>query len=85
MRGEEAGRCSTGAGPAWFAVLEVDNRGMGGRGREFQQAAYHTFGPTQFADQMASLDQMLAADKRLDPARVGWWGWSWEERLRCTR
>jgi dipeptidyl-peptidase 4 len=60
-----------------FAVLNVDNRGMGGRGRDFQQAAYRTFGPVQFADQMAALDQALTKYPQLDGKRVGWWGWSW--------
>jgi dipeptidyl-peptidase-4 len=59
-----------------FAVLDVDNRGMGGRGREFQQASYHNFGPVQFADQMAALDQALARYPELDAKRIGWWGWS---------
>jgi len=39
-----------------FAVLHVDNRGMGGRGRDFAQAAYHNFGPIQLADQLAAMD-----------------------------
>jgi dipeptidyl-peptidase-4 len=60
-----------------FAVLEVDNRGMGGRGRDFQQAAYRNFGPVQFSDQMAALDQTLAKYPQLDDKRIGWWGWSW--------
>jgi dipeptidyl-peptidase-4 len=60
-----------------FAVLDVDNRGMGGRGREFQQACYRTFGPVQFSDQMAALDQTLAKYPQLDAKRIGWWGWSW--------
>ncbi|XWK70774.1 alpha/beta fold hydrolase [Tunturiibacter gelidiferens] len=60
-----------------FAVLDVDTRGSGGRGRDFQQAAYRNFGPIQFADQMASLDQILTQYPQLDPKRVGWWGWSW--------
>jgi dipeptidyl-peptidase-4 len=60
-----------------FAVLHVDNRGMAGRGRDFEQAAYHNFGPPQFADQMASVDQVLAKYPQLDPHRMGWWGWSW--------
>jgi len=59
-----------------FAVLNVDNRGMGGRGRDFQQASYHDFGPVQFADQMAALDQALARYPELDAKRIGWWGWS---------
>ena len=57
-----------------FAVLHVDNRGMGGRGRDFAQAAYHNFGPVQLGDQIAALDQTLHAYPQLDPRRLGWWG-----------
>jgi dipeptidyl-peptidase-4 len=60
-----------------YAVLHVDNRGMAGRGRDFEQVAYHNFGPPQFADQMASIDKVLAQYPQLDPHRLGWWGWSW--------
>jgi dipeptidyl-peptidase-4 len=60
-----------------FAVLSVDNRGSGGRGRDFQQAAYRNFGPVQLTDQLAVLDQTLARYPRFDPKRIGWWGWSW--------
>jgi dipeptidyl-peptidase 4 len=60
-----------------FAVLHVDNRGMGGRGREFAQAAYHDFGPVQLGDQLTAVDQTLRAYPQLDPKRLGWWGWSW--------
>ena len=60
-----------------FAVLHVDNRGMAGRGRDFEQVAYHNFGPPQFADQLASVDQVLAKYPQLDGHRMGWWGWSW--------
>lgn len=60
-----------------FAVMHVDNRGMAGRGRAFEQVAYHNFGPPQFADQMAAVDQVLAKYPQLDAKRMGWWGWSW--------
>jgi len=60
-----------------FAVLHVDNRGMAGRGRDFEQVAWHNFGPPQFADQMASIDRVLRDFPQLDPHRLGWWGWSW--------
>jgi dipeptidyl-peptidase-4 len=60
-----------------FAVLHVDNRGTGGRGRDFAQAAYRNFGPVQLADQLAALDQVLAKYPQLDKNRLGWWGWSW--------
>jgi dipeptidyl-peptidase 4 len=60
-----------------FAVLHVDNRGMGGRGRDFAQAAYHNFGPMQLADQLGAMDQVLTQFSELDAKRQGWWGWSW--------
>jgi dipeptidyl-peptidase 4 len=60
-----------------FAVLDVDSRGTGGRGRDFQQAAYRNFGPVQLSDQLAALDQILARYPQLDAKRIGWWGWSW--------
>jgi len=60
-----------------FAVLHADNRGMGGRGREFAQAAYRNFGPVQFEDQLTVLDAVLAMYPQLDAKRIGWWGWSW--------
>ncbi len=60
-----------------FAVLHTDNRGMGGRGRAFAQAAYHDFGPVQLEDQLTAVDAALARYPQLDPKRLGWWGWSW--------
>jgi dipeptidyl-peptidase-4 len=60
-----------------FAVLDVDGRGGGGRGRDEQQMAYDNFGAVQFADQMAALDQALTRYPQLDAKRLGWWGWSW--------
>ena len=60
-----------------FAVLHADNRGMGGRGRAFAQAAYHNFGAVQLEDQLTVVDTALARYPQLDPKRLGWWGWSW--------
>ena len=60
-----------------FAVLTLDNRGMGARGRAFEQVCYHNFGPPELADQLAAVDQTLARYPQLDPKRLGWWGWSW--------
>jgi dipeptidyl-peptidase-4 len=60
-----------------FAVLHADNRGTGGRGRAFAQAAYHNFGPVQLEDQLAVVDAALAQYPQLDKKRLGWWGWSW--------
>jgi dipeptidyl-peptidase 4 len=60
-----------------FAVLHADNRGMAGRGRAFQQAAWRNFGSVQLEDQLTVLDAALAKYPQLDPKRLGWWGWSW--------
>ena len=60
-----------------FAVLHVDNRGSGMRGRAFAQAAYQNFGPLQLEDQLTAVDAVLAKYPQLDPKRLGWWGWSW--------
>jgi len=60
-----------------FAVLHADNRGMGGRGRAFAQAAYHNFGPVQLEDQLTVVDWALEHYPQLDRKRLGWWGWSW--------
>ncbi len=60
-----------------FAVLHVDNRGMAGRGRDFEQASYRNMGPVQLVDQLAAVDQVLAKYPQLDKNRLGWWGWSW--------
>ena len=51
---------------------------MGGRGRNFEQsAAFLHAGDIQLADQLAALDQVLAAYPQLNPNKIGFWGWSW--------
>lgn len=60
-----------------FAVLHVDNRGTGMRGRAFAQFAYHDFGPVQLEDQLTAIDAVLGKYPQLDKSRLGWWGWSW--------
>ncbi|HLJ88024.1 MAG TPA: S9 family peptidase [Candidatus Angelobacter sp.] len=60
-----------------IAVLEVDNRGMGGRGKKFTGALLRNFGEVELQDQLAALDQALARFPQLDANRLGWWGWSY--------
>lgn len=60
-----------------FAVLKVDNRGMGNRGRNFAMPAFHDLGEVELSDNLAALDQALARFPRLDSTRLGWWGWSY--------
>jgi dipeptidyl-peptidase 4 len=54
-----------------FAVLHADNRGMGGRGRAFAQAAYHNFGPIQLEDQLTVVDAALANIRNWIPSAWG--------------
>lgn len=60
-----------------MAVLQVDNRGMAGRGKKFTAAVMHNFGEVELKDQLAALDQALSRFPQLDSSRLGWWGWSY--------
>ncbi len=60
-----------------IAVLVVDNRGMGARGRKFATVLRHNFGEIELKDQLAAIDQALAKFPQLDGSRLGWWGWSY--------
>jgi dipeptidyl-peptidase-4 len=60
-----------------FAVLQVDNRGMGARGRKFAAAVRRNLGSVEFVDQLAALNQALATYPFLDRDRIGFWGWSY--------
>ena len=60
-----------------IAVLTVDNRGMGFRGKKFATVLRHNFGKTELNDQITALDQALNRFPQLDGNRLGWWGWSY--------
>jgi dipeptidyl-peptidase 4 len=60
-----------------IAVLQVDNRGMGNRGKKFAAAIMHNFGEVELKDQLTALDQALSRFPQLDASRLGWWGWSY--------
>jgi dipeptidyl-peptidase-4 len=60
-----------------IAVLQVDNRGMGARGKKFAATLIYNFGEIELKDQLASIDQALQRFSQLDGSRMGWWGWSY--------
>jgi len=60
-----------------LAILEVDNRGMAGRGKAFALPIKHNLGEVELADQLAALKQALQQFPQLDPNRLGFWGWSY--------
>jgi dipeptidyl-peptidase-4 len=67
-----------------IAVLQVDNRGMGARGKKFAAALIHNFGEVELKDQLASIDQALRKFPQLDGSRLGWWGWSYGGYMTLT-
>ena len=68
----------------WFHVLArrgylvacVDNRGTGGRGRDFSHATYAQLGKLEVQDQIASAKH-LGQRPYVDADRIGIWGWSY--------
>ena len=69
---------------AWFHVLAqegylvacVDNRGTGGRGRDFSHITYGQLGKYEVQDQIASA-RYLGKRPYVDADRMGIWGWSY--------
>ena len=61
---------------AGFVVWQVDNRGSAGRGHAFEIPLFRNLGPTELADQVAGVQQLVSMGF-VDPARVGIRGWSY--------
>ena len=68
----------------WFNVIAnmgyivacVDNRGTGGRGREFKHSTYKHLGKLETEDQINAA-KYLANFPFVDKSRIGIWGWSY--------
>ena len=59
-----------------FLVLKLDNRGMAGRGLEFEAHLHRQMGTIEVDDQAAAVEQ-LVAEGLADAERVGVYGWSY--------
>ena len=59
-----------------YLVLKLDNRGMAGRGLDFETQLHKRMGTIEVDDQAAAVEQ-LAAGGEADAARVGVYGWSY--------
>lgn len=57
-------------------VASVDNRGTGGRGKEFKSITYRRLGRIEAQDQISAA-RHLKALPYVDDSRVGIWGWSY--------
>jgi dipeptidyl-peptidase 4 len=59
-----------------YVVVCVDNRGTGGRGRDFKHATYANLGKLETEDQIAGA-KYLGSLPYVDASRIGIWGWSY--------
>lgn len=59
-----------------YLVACVDNRGTGGRGRDFKHSTYAQLGKLETQDQLAAANY-LGAKPYIDKERIGIWGWSY--------
>ncbi len=59
-----------------FVVVSVDNRGTGGRGRDFYKQVYLRLGQLETADQLAAA-RRIGERSWADADRMGIWGWSY--------
>lgn len=60
-----------------FVVFIVDARGTPGRGKAFQDVAYHSLGRHEIPDHVAALRGLTASRPYIDLNRVGVHGYSW--------
>ncbi|MBV8035879.1 alpha/beta fold hydrolase [Roseateles sp.] len=60
-----------------YGVLTLDTRGMAHRDREFTRAHFRAFGKTEVADLFAAVRQLPGRVPGVDPARIGFFGWSY--------
>lgn len=59
-----------------YIVASVDNRGTGGRGRDFKNLVYMDLGRWEAKDQIEAA-RYLAGLPYVDSSRIGIWGWSY--------
>lgn len=59
-----------------YVIASVDNRGTGGRGRDFRTVTYQQLGKYETEDQIAAA-RYLGGMNYIDSSRIGIWGWSY--------
>jgi len=60
-----------------YGVMTLDTRGMQHRDREFTRAHHRSFGQAEVADLFAAVRQLPGRAPGVDPARIGFFGWSY--------
>jgi dipeptidyl-peptidase-4 len=59
-----------------YIIFTVDNRGTGGRGKDWMKSVYRQLGEVEVQDQIAGVEYLRALPY-VDSARIGIWGWSY--------
>jgi len=59
-----------------YIIVSVDNRGTGGRSRDFRACTYEKLGKYETEDQIDAV-KYLAGTGFVDQQRIGIWGWSY--------
>jgi dipeptidyl-peptidase-4 len=59
-----------------YIIFTVDNRGTGGRGRDWMKAVYRQLGEVEVQDQIAGVEYLRTLPY-VDSVRIGIWGWSY--------
>jgi dipeptidyl-peptidase-4 len=65
-----------------FLVFCCDGRGMSGRGRSFKHLAYGDISKWMVHDQLEAVKHVSTLSF-VDPARIGFWGWSGGGYMAC--
>jgi dipeptidyl-peptidase 4 len=60
-----------------YGVLMLDTRGMAHRDRAFTRAHHRAFGQVEVADLFAAVRALPGQVSGIDPARIGFFGWSY--------
>jgi len=60
-----------------YIVVCVDNRGTGGRGRDFEKQVYKKLGQYEVEDQIDAAKYLIKNYDFIDKDRLGIWGWSY--------
>ena len=58
-----------------YVIVSIDNRGTGGRGRDFKKCTQLQLGKLETQDQISAA-RYFRAQPWVDPGRIGIWGWS---------
>jgi len=66
-----------------YIIFSLDNRGMAGRGHDFETPIYHHLGQVELADQLAGVEYLKSLPY-VDGSRIGIWGWSYGGYMTLT-